>query len=117
MAGIPSEAARSIRASGCDAPSRKLKALAACSSTYCSVIERHHLPPVVDEITHEAAAEHEAVGIAGDEVPLLLSPERGGPPAAVALPRTIGLFNGVAVPAKPEGCRPSMMQCDRDSFR
>src|SRR5579875_4199466 len=99
MAGISSEAARSMRASGCDAPSRKLKALAACSSTYCSVIERHHLPPVIDEIVHEAAAEHGAARIAGDEVPLLLSPERGGPPAAVALPRAVGLLDGVALPA------------------
>src|SRR5262249_11413197 len=40
----PSFAARSAMCSGEDAPRKKLKALQACNSTYCSVIDAFDLP-------------------------------------------------------------------------
>ena len=88
------------------------------AGAHCGAVDgRDDRLAAVDEVAHQAAAEHGAAGIADDEVPLLLPPERGRPPVAVALPWAVGLLDGVTLPAKPEGCGLGAMQRDGDGFR
>ena len=89
----PSSAARSISASGCDAPSRKLKALAACSSTYSLVIS-HKTPPAATRSVPGHATSRQAtertVAPRRQHIPLFRVPFVGGPPAAAGSPRPVG---------------------------
>src|SRR5271156_791937 len=87
IAGMSSSQARLTSISGSDAPSRKLKALAACSSTYCSVIERDHLIDVLAYVTHKAAAQERSVLGTRNQIPMLKLPEHRVPPLTTCRPR------------------------------
>src|ERR1700733_7514720 len=112
MAGISSSTARSIRLSGCEAPWRKLKALAAWSSMYWLVIERHHPPLILHPVTHQAAAQNISVLCARGQIPLFAAPERGGPPLSAGEPRTIGMLHRVAALSEGECNRALALQGD-----
>src|SRR5450631_1445250 len=81
----------SMSVSGREAPSRKLKALAACSSTY-SVIEGGHAPFGVHDVMHDAAEDPVLVRGLRNHIPLLNRPCFPTPPIAAQLPRAPGAF-------------------------
>src|SRR6185503_15070316 len=106
MAGMSISIARSMKDSGAEAASRKLKALAAWSSMYssagfreriwsprdeeASVIIRVQEPLVVEVVVDEKAGEGFACGSGCHHVPLFDVPAIDVPPGAAGLPRAIG---------------------------
>ena len=70
-------------------PPRKLNALAACNSTYRSVINRRHRLRHLRHIQHHAAAQHLPI-TTGNQIPLLNAPQRLLPPITTHHQRPIG---------------------------
>src|SRR5574342_291471 len=88
-AGTPNPAAASMSSSGCEAPSRKLKAERAWSSAYMSVVDPFDKPLAdiqveIDPVEPVAFQFH---------VPFVARPARPGPPFPGGAPRTGGLRN------------------------
>src|SRR5882757_8742317 len=102
IAGISRSAACCIRNSGRDAPSRKLKAERAWSSTY-SVIGPLHIPAPRARIECDAADTFYAVGSQPD-IPLFPAPVRFRPPLPADTPRTGYLTHDIPL-ALPEDSR------------
>src|SRR6266404_3240349 len=86
MAGIPSSAHTAAISSGDDAPSRKLKAERACSSTY-SVIARLHEPALAGEVTVHAI-KRQPIFLLYSDIPLVAAPAIAAPPLARCAPRS-----------------------------
>src|SRR4051812_15101327 len=85
IAGIPSSAHTDAIPSGDDAPSRKLNAERACSSTY-SVIARLHKPALVREIAVHAV-ERQPILLLQPHIPLVAAPAVVAPPFTGSAPR------------------------------
>src|ERR1035437_5341311 len=81
MAGMPNWAQAPASSSGTAAPSRKLKAERACSSTYPSVIAAFHEPAA------RAAVEAVKNAVGEGHVPFVAGPGVGSPPVARSAPR------------------------------
>src|SRR6187402_113655 len=108
MAPIPVATAALTNPSGCEAPSRKLKALAACSSIYSahlSVIQCLKLPLLAQKIVREQAKQHLLRIGHGTYIPLFVRPHLRRPPLAALTPGTIGLLYGIAFSMKHEGSK------------
>src|SRR5436305_9647572 len=85
IAGIPSSADAAAISSGDDAPSRKLNAERACSSTY-SVIARLHKPILALKIAVHAI-ERQPILLLYRHVPLIAAPAIVAPPFTRSAPR------------------------------
>src|SRR5882762_888930 len=85
MAGIPSSAQTAAISSGEDAPSRKLNAERACSSTY-SVIARLHEPALARQIAVHAI-KRQPILLLHRDVPLVAAPAVVAPPLTRCAPR------------------------------
>src|SRR5207302_4899566 len=98
-----SSAARSINASGSDAPSRKEKAERACSSTY-SVIRPLHIPIAGARIERDAAHTLYALRCQPD-IPLFTAPVGLRPPLSIHAPRPCDLTDGISLSFPKNSCR------------
>src|ERR1700678_2405003 len=114
MAGMLSSAARWIRSSGSDATYRKLKALAAWSSTYPSVIQCLHLPMSLRKITCQPAAEPACIMTPGDQVPLFERPEGRLPPVSGCRPGPVSTLDGISLLPEDERVRLPITYGDDD---
>src|SRR5271156_2210436 len=102
MAGMSSSAARWIRSSGNEAPSRKLNALAACSSIYRSVIQSLYLPTILHKVPGQAATKRGSIMAPGYQIPLFERPQRRVPPIAGGRPGSVRPLYGVSLLAEDE---------------
>src|SRR6185437_10004758 len=100
----PSRAASTIRSSGSDAPSRKLNADRACSSTY-SVIAALHEPTAAGFAINAIKST-----IAEGDIPLVAIPGFARPPAAGSAPGPGGRDDFSGKPGCPELHRPMIQR-------
>src|SRR5579859_5679865 len=116
MAGMSNSAARCIKSSGSEAPSRKLNALAACSSIYRSVIQSLYLPTILHKITGQAATKRGVIMAPGHQIPLFDRPECWVPPIAGRRPGSISSLDGVLLFAEDKRIRLPALYVHQDSF-
>src|SRR6267154_4678532 len=117
MAGMSSSAARWIRSSGSEAPSRKLNALAACNSIYRSVIQSLYLPTILHKITGQAATKRGSIMAPGHQIPLFERPQRRVPPISGGRPGSVSALDCVSLLAKDERIWLPVMYVHHDYFR
>src|SRR5271156_62484 len=117
MAGMSSSAARWIRSSGNEAPSRKLNALAACSSIYRSVIQSLYLPTILHKVTGQAATKRGSIMAPGHQIPLFERPERRVPPISRGRPGAISALDDIPFLAEDERIWLPVMYVHHDYFR
>src|SRR5579862_5337163 len=115
IAGISNAAARCIRNSGIDAPSRNENADRACSSTY-SVIRPLHIPAAGTRIKGNAAHALHALGYQS-HIPLFAAPVGLRPPLPTHTPRPSDLADGITLPVPKDACWYAASEHNADGLR